>query len=612
MRIKSLRLRNFQGIQNFELQNLETSPLIVLSGRNGTGKSTALLAISLLWEIPKDFNPYSFVGPWDSKAEIEMSLRLTEEERSLLGLIVHETRGQEGTCPEILRLGIALTEYEQPEHLESNIWIDTIRSKRFRSLNSFARLTMIPAERSVSRSNLGSLDPDSLSSDSAENIRTRAIESMINQWDSFSLSSIPDYLAAIDYSDLISRRNEEGQREIEITQYDEIVASFLEATGKHIERPTLSREGRFAIFVDALNGNRHTIGQLSSGELHALALMYMARRLASSGGILLVDEPEQHLHPSLQTTILEMIRDSNEGAQLWLSTHSPNLINSAPIDSIVSVTAANGSDNQAVRVSRQESRLQVLSDLGVTPSAWLQHDRIIIVEGDTDRRYLELLFPVETSRSLIYVAGNRAGVDATLRTLSAGEGLLPWIAIRDLDLVDPSSGTQGSCFTWSRRTFENIFLDGSILARAIQTAAGEANPIDIEKSLMSLAQSEKEEVESLLIEERLKELVPNVRPQNRKDLDSSLSNQIELLTKKRAHLEQARNEVRERIETSWSSEWKSLVQGKRVLAQFVRETPFGSMPSLINAVCKALREDAALMPSDLRELQALISESNPG
>ncbi|GAA2489827.1 hypothetical protein GCM10023100_44910 [Actinocorallia cavernae] len=610
MRIKSLRMHNFQGVQKFELENLETSPLVLLSGRNGTGKSTALLAISLLWEIPQNFNPYSFVGPWDSKAEVEISLHLTEDERSRLEWIVRDSRGQEGSCPEILRLGIAMTEYDQPEHLEHNVWIDTIRSKRFRSLNSFARLTMIPAERSVSRSNLGSLDPDSLSSDSAEKIRSQAVESMINQWGSFSLSSIPDYLAALDYSDLISMRGGEAQPGEGTSEYDEIVTSFLRATGKYIERPTLSREGRFAIFVDALNGNRHTIGQLSSGELQALGLMYMARRLASSGGILLVDEPEQHLHPSLQTTILEMVRDSSEGAQLWLSTHSPNLINSAPIDSIISVAPANDSDNQAVRVSRQESRLELLSDLGVTPSAWLQHDRIIIVEGSTDKRYLELLFPVETSRSLIYVAGNRAGVDATVRTLSAGEGLLPWIAVRDLDLVDPSNGTQGNCFTWSRRAFENVFLDGPILAKAIQAAAGEASPTDIEESLSSLAEAEKEEVKSLLIEERLKELVPNVHPLNRKDLDSSLSNQIELLTKRQAHIEQAKNEVHERIESNWSSEWKSLVQGKRVLAQFVRKTPFNSMPSLMSAVCKALREDSALMPSDLLELQIMISASS--
>ncbi|MFE0405397.1 ATP-dependent endonuclease [Streptomyces nigra] len=605
MRISSLRLINFQGVKNLELDGLDSLPLVVISGRNGTGKSTALLAVSLIWEFPGNLDPYPLVGPWEDFAKAEMSLTLTPDEREVLTEAVRSQQGDVGECPGVLKMGIMLTEYGKPERLDSTIWVDMLRSKTFRRLHTFARLTLIPPERSVGRSNLGSVDPDALSSDAAERIRTEAIESAINKWSQFSLNSIPDYLATLDYAAMISER--QGNDGGELSEYEEIARSFLEATGKEIERPSLSREGRIALFVDSFNGNRHAIQHLSSGELEALGLMYMTRRLAAAGGILLVDEPEIHLHPSLQTTVLDMIRGANDSAQLWLCTHSPNLINSSPIDSIVSITVAGEGDNQATRVGHQVARLELLSDLGVTPSSWLQHDRIIIVEGASDKRLIELLFPVEASRSLIYVAGNRMGVDATVRTLAAGDALLPWIAIRDRDLVGNIGNEAGNSFTWTRRTFENTFLDSHLLAHVVNAAGGETSPETVEIKLKEIALTEKPDVERLLIEEKLKEMIPDSKPAERSDLKASLAHQIDLQQRRIASYDDAAREVANYLALHWENEWKALAQGKRVLANFTSSTPFRGVAHMLNAICKACRDNPELMPSDLTALHSLLS-----
>ncbi|MEU3662286.1 AAA family ATPase [Streptomyces sp. NPDC032940] len=607
MRVSSIKLENFQGVQNLHLEGLDNLPLVVISGRNGTGKSTVLVALSLLWEFPEDLDPYPLVGPWGETAKIEMTISLTLEEQNKLTDTARTRHGSDvGECPSSLNIGLMLTEYDKPERLDSVIWVDILRSKAFRRTHAFARLTFIPSERAVTRSNLGSVDPDSLSSDAAERIRTEAIESVLNGWSSFSLNNIPDYLATLDYAAMIASR--QAGEISERSEYEEIANSFREATGKELERPSLSREGKIALFVDSLNGNKHAIQHLSSGELGALGLMYMTRRLASAGGILAVDEPEIHLHPSLQTTILDMILGASESAQLWLCTHSPNLINSSPIDSIVSVSAARDGVNQAARISHQVNRIELLADLGVTPSSWLQHDRIIIVEGATDKHLIELLFPVEASRSVIYVAGNRAGVDATVRTLTAGDALLPWIAIRDRDLVGNTENDPGSSFTWSRRTFENTFLDSRLLAHVIDAAGGSEDPAAVEEKLKELASTEKSDVERLLVEEKLRQMIPDTKPSGT-GLRAALEHHITLQQQRLDAYEDAAREVQQHLEESWEREWKALVQGKRVLANFTRFTPFRGMQQMLNAICKACRDNPELMPDDLVALHGIISES---
>ncbi|MFD7810520.1 AAA family ATPase [Streptomyces cellulosae] len=614
VRVASLTLENFQGVQRLHLTGLSDLPLIVIAGRNGTGKSTALFAMSLLWELPNEFNPYALVGPWGDTAWVEMEISLTDEERQSLTEAAHTLSRSGNTtdlaedeeCPATLRLGLRMTEYGAPQQTENNIWTRILRSKNFRRTHSFAQLTFIPSERSISRSDLGSVDPDSLSSDATERIRTEAVESILNKWANFSLNNIPDYLATLDYAAMITAR-QEGYEQVTRSEYDEISDSFHEATGKTLEHPSLSREGRISIFVDSMNGNKHSVQLLSSGELEALGLMYLTRRLASAGGVLAVDEPEIHLHPALQTTILDMIRGASESSQLWLCTHSPNLINSSPVDSLVSISAAGNEINQAARVNQEVERIELLADLGVTPSSWLQHDRIIIVEGSTDKNFIEQLFPVEASRSVIYVAGSRSGVDATVRTLADGQDVLPWIAIRDKDLVGNSGETSDRSFTWSRRTFENTFLDPDLLSHVITSVGQHATPESVEAELRRLAEPEREEVEKLLIEEELNQITPDSKPE-RGDLKSELQHHIALVQKRLDAYQDTAEKVRRFLDAKWDADWKALVQGKRVLAKFIQHTPFRSYTHLLTAICKACRENPWLMSDDLQALRQLISE----
>ncbi|MFF2402818.1 ATP-binding protein, partial [Streptomyces goshikiensis] len=77
-------MRNFRGIRNIVIDDFADTSLVLLSGRNGTGKSTLLLGLSLAWEIPANFDDTSIVGPWGPAASVVVKFRLTDFERGRL------------------------------------------------------------------------------------------------------------------------------------------------------------------------------------------------------------------------------------------------------------------------------------------------------------------------------------------------------------------------------------------------------------------------------------------------------------------------------------------------------------------------------------------------
>lgn len=72
---------------------------------------------------------------------------------------------------------------------------------------------------------------------------------------------------------------------------------------------------------------RHLIDDLSAGERQCLILMFMVSRWLMPGGVVLIDEPDLHLHVSLQRQFiheLEQVVASKQG-QLIVTSHSPTM-----------------------------------------------------------------------------------------------------------------------------------------------------------------------------------------------------------------------------------------------------------------------------------------------
>jgi ABC-type branched-subunit amino acid transport system ATPase component/SAM-dependent methyltransferase len=76
--------------------------------------------------------------------------------------------------------------------------------------------------------------------------------------------------------------------------------------------------------------------KLSEGQgiLLQVAVALHAQGSALNGLVLLLDEPECHLHPAAIIQAIQKLRQANEAGQIWLATHSVTVLAALPTESI--------------------------------------------------------------------------------------------------------------------------------------------------------------------------------------------------------------------------------------------------------------------------------------
>jgi predicted ATPase len=143
--------------------------------------------------------------------------------------------------------------------------------------------------------------------------------------------SLESFLVAMYFRDLISfnedhhhtnGHNGKVHNSGEFKQFTTIINRFL--SNKQIigvDRQT------FRIQVQGANGQPYGIDQLSSGEKQILLLLGEIQRRIRRGSIVLIDEPELHLHPRWQRQLVQALTDfcATYDAQLIMTTHSEEI-----------------------------------------------------------------------------------------------------------------------------------------------------------------------------------------------------------------------------------------------------------------------------------------------
>lgn len=79
--------------------------------------------------------------------------------------------------------------------------------------------------------------------------------------------------------------------------------------------------------VKLANGDTHTLDEMSSGEHQVLIMLFMVQRWLQPGGIVLIDEPDLHLHPSLVSPLLATLENiiQKKQGQLILTSHATDV-----------------------------------------------------------------------------------------------------------------------------------------------------------------------------------------------------------------------------------------------------------------------------------------------
>jgi energy-coupling factor transporter ATP-binding protein EcfA2 len=108
--------------------------------------------------------------------------------------------------------------------------------------------------------------------------------------------------------------------------------------------------------------------------------------------IVLLDEPDAHLHSSLQKVLLELLQEISreQGIQFIIATHSKELINNADPEMIVTISSG---EDRAQRLSSYTSVLETLKGIGavdnVDVALLVKNKKCLFVEDSTQAETLK-------------------------------------------------------------------------------------------------------------------------------------------------------------------------------------------------------------------------------
>lgn len=407
MRINYIRICNFKSIKELIINDIENA--LILVGQNNTGKTTILDAIRAVggeYVIrPNDFDEAG------SNIEIEMKLRFFEEDfvRFRNSGQVSRFRKAEVWKKDFCRKFPSFTEDEGNDggilsfrfvaNKDGRVRFDDGISKN----NTFIRLIFpkiyyIDAER-----NLETFEQDILMmQENLEIKKMRDNRCMFNaakacthcfsciglinkkpteELTAFETAKLLEYklyqLNLDGFSEKINRiyRENGGQDKIIYSMNNDMenilsVNTRIYMEADKVERPVsrMGRGMRSIYMLSLLEANINNDNALPS--------------------IIMVEEPEIFLHPTLQRKSGDIIYRITKKHQVIFSTHSPNLLpnfNSRQIKQ----TYVDSDGRPGVR--RKTDISAILSDLGYTAGDLMNVDFVFIVEGKQDKSRLPIL-----------------------------------------------------------------------------------------------------------------------------------------------------------------------------------------------------------------------------
>jgi len=143
---------------------------------------------------------------------------------------------------------------------------------------------------------------------------------------------------------------------------NEAIKKFNDITNYNINLELLSNWTPFENSFFAYRTNNKiqvNISSLGSGYEMFFCLVYSCFLSKQSGKdlIILIDEPELHMHPKLQKSLVDLLLEESKNVQIILSTQSPLFVKNVMINKIVKVLILKREDSLAPRIDSIEEKV---------------------------------------------------------------------------------------------------------------------------------------------------------------------------------------------------------------------------------------------------------------
>lgn len=470
MKITSLEIKDYPPIKNLKMEGL--GDIVIIAGANGSGKSRLKEAI---------------VSTLQGSNQMSISLLATrDKEREDFGSeTLTTTQGTQNPT---------LAEY--------------MRKRRFGRGQYVGSLVQIDSQRNIQTTQYQQVSWQVSDPDENETPSTFYYQNFTNRWQDF-MNYIHQKVAAYQNqlaTEVINGTEITAQTIKEklphpLQKYKEIFNTLLPGKELLDINPASPREFQYK----DKSGATLSFNSLSSGEQEVVKVLFDVARKDIKDSIIIVDEPELHLHPTLTFKLIEALKSVGDHSnQFIFLTHSADLISTYySTGNVYFIDSEQGGANQAHRLSDLNHSHKELVDLiGENLGLFAVGKKLVFVEGE-DSSIDRLVYHALAQKYLPEAKVIPVGSVENIITLNAFEEQIrnsifgiDLYMVRDRDGLSTNQiaaleqGGKIKCL--NKRHIENYFLDAEILFKVAQklyitTTKPEITQQFIEDQLKSIA-----------------------------------------------------------------------------------------------------------------------------
>ncbi len=313
--------------------------------------------------------------------------------------------------------------------------------------------------------------------------------------------------------------------------------------------------------------------------------------------ILLIEEPEIYLHPSLETSMMRYLKRISADCQVFISTHSTNFLDTGEMKNVYLVSKSNSTQIQLLDYEEAES--QIPRELGIRLSSLFMFDRLIFVEGSSDEAvFREWATALRVNFShhnvgFIHMGGVRNfthfAAKVTLSFLTKRQVKMWFIIDRDerdeqeISKLQGMAGDNANVKVLTRREIENYLLSPAAIAKFIGLKRSLSNSkqvvdtpseVDIKNVLDDCAENLKQLTSD---KQAVRLLCPALFPDHqqifdvksgsniRDNIEAEISRLINQLEETKKNLEPVYKEQVKNVSNTWAANKYNLVPGDLLL-----------------------------------------------
>jgi putative ATP-dependent endonuclease of OLD family len=310
--------------------------------------------------------------------------------------------------------------------------------------------------------------------------------------------------------------------------------------------------------------------------------------------LVLIEEPEVHLHPGLARVVANYLRQKSAEIQMFVTTHSTEFVDSVAFQNAYLVSRDSSGMTTCQLVEAEEEALRIPTELGLRLSTVFMFDRLVFVEGPSDEAVLRILAEkleidlASCNLGFVHMGGVRNfahfAAQSTLDLLSRRQVSMWFVTDRDesedeeVQRMRVRLGSRAHLRVLGRRELENYLWDEGALAKFITQklqssetkGAGEPDRGAIRTAIEKAVAESKEDVVRLRVAKR------SLRPlyfggKGVGTAKEKLGKGADEVNARLSGLDKLQADIEAEVDALWATDAPKLAPGAIVLDRVTRE-----------------------------------------